>query len=77
MSRASAHHDLKAIRGGQARAVHKAEAAHGHIRVIVERQRAIDLRAVHHAIGDHRAHAADAFLGRLEHQLHRAGKLWC
>ncbi len=35
----------------------------------------IDLRAVHHAVGDHRLHAADAFLGRLEHQLHRAGKL--
>ncbi len=39
-------------------------------------QREIDLRAVHHAVPIIASHAAETFLGRLEHQLHRAGKLW-
>ena len=44
--------------------------------MIVERECQIDARRVHHAVSDHRLHAADPFLGGLEHQLHRAGKLW-
>ncbi len=75
VARLAVHHDVEPVRCRQCRAADEAESACRHVGVVVEGQRHIDLRPVHHAFGDHLAHAADAFLGRLEHQLYRAGKL--
>ena len=75
MTGLAVHHDIEAVGRRQGGTVDEAEAADGHLWVVMEAQRHIDLRPVHHAVGDHGAHAADGFFGWLEHQLHGSGEL--
>ena len=69
------HHDAQAVAGGVGCAAHEGEAAGGDFRVVVEAERHV--HAVQRTVGDHRAGAAQHFLGGLEEQAHGARELGC
>jgi hypothetical protein len=72
---AAAHQDAEAVGGGH----HRAGAHHGRAEVVaggdVQAEGDVGAGAVEHAVGDHGVGAAEALLGRLKHQLDRAGDL--
>ncbi len=71
----AAHGDAEAIGRRQGVAANETEGANGQLRAVVQRQRHVDLRIVHDAGCNHLLHAANGLFGRLEDELHGAGKL--